>query len=65
MNQIIKVLTVITTVAMPMTVIGTLYGMNFEYMPELHWKWSYPVVWFVMLLSTFALVYYFKKKEWI
>lgn len=64
MNQIIKILTVFTTVTMPMTVIGTIYGMNFDYMPELHWKWSYPVVWAVMIALTVGLLYYFKRKEW-
>ena len=64
MNQVIKILTIFTTVTMPMTVIGTIYGMNFEYMPELHWKWSYPAVWGVMIILTIGLLYYFKRKEW-
>ncbi len=64
MNEVIKVLTVITTIATPMTVIGTIYGMNFDYMPELHWKWSYPIAWIVMLILTAGMVYYFKKKDW-
>lgn len=65
MNEIIKVLTIITTIAMPMTVIGTWYGMNFEFMPELYWKWSYPTALVVMILFTFGMVYYFRRKEWV
>jgi magnesium transporter len=65
MNQIIKVLTVITTIGMPATVIGTWYGMNFHYIPELDWKWSYPVASLAVVLFTASMLMYFKKKSWL
>lgn len=64
LNEIIKVLTVITTLTMPAAVIGTWYGMNFRVMPELGWAWSYPAVLAVTLLCTVAMLFYFKRKEW-
>lgn len=65
MNEIIKVLTIITTVSMPATVVATIYGMNFKYMPELEWRWSYPLALGVMIVSTIAMIFYFRKKEWV
>lgn len=64
MNEIIKVLTIITTVSMPATIVATIYGMNFKYMPELNWEWSYPAAWMVMIVSTAAMMWYFRRKEW-
>ncbi len=64
MNEVMKVLTVISTIFMPLTFIVGVYGMNFEFMPELHSKWGYPVVWLVMLTITVVMVRYFKKKNW-
>ena len=42
MNEVMKVLTIIATIFIPLTFVAGIYGMNFEYMPELHWRWSYP-----------------------
>lgn len=64
-NEVIKVLTVIATVFMPLTFVTSLYGMNFQYMPELHWKLGYGMVWFVMLSITGVLLIYFRRKKWI
>lgn len=64
MNQIIKVLTVIATITMPLTVVSSIYGMNFRYMPELEWKYGYVYVWGIMILSVIVLMWYFKRKEW-
>lgn len=50
---------------MPPTLIGTIYGMNFDNMPELHWDFSYPVALVIMILSTIFPIIYFKKKGWI
>ena len=52
MNEIMKVLTIMSTIFIPMTFIAGIYGMNFENMPELHYKWSYPLAWLVMHHST-------------
>ena len=45
MNEVMKVLTIIATIFIPLTFIAGVYGMNFEYMPELHWRWGYPRFW--------------------
>ena len=64
-NKIIKLFTVVTVVMMPPTLIGTIYGMNFKFMPELEWSFGYPLVLLVMFLSTFFPILYFKKKGWL
>ncbi|MBS1534919.1 MAG: magnesium/cobalt transporter CorA [Bacteroidetes bacterium] len=64
MNQIMKLLTAVSVIFMPLTFIVGVYGMNFEFMPELHYKPAYFMVWAVMLLLVVAMVVYFKKKKW-
>lgn len=64
-NKVIKLFTVATMAMMPPTLIGTIYGMNFEVMPELKWQWGYPVVILVMIISTILPVVVFKKKGWL
>lgn len=64
MNEVMKVLTVISTIFMPLTFIVGVYGMNFHYMPEIPWKWGYPVIWGVMILIGVAMLRYFKFKKW-
>ncbi|MCL7415908.1 MAG: magnesium/cobalt transporter CorA [ANME-2 cluster archaeon] len=65
MNEVMKVLTIIATIFIPLTFIAGVYGMNFEYMPELGWQWSYPLVWIVMIGIGFSMSLYFKKKKWL
>ena len=65
MNEVMKVLTIIATIFMPLTFIAGIYGMNFEYMPELKWHWSYFIVWGIMLLVIVGMVYYFRRKKWL
>lgn len=64
-NKIIKLFTVVTVAMMPPTLIGTIYGMNFEYMPELKLHYAYPIVLLVMIASTILPIVYFKKKGWL
>jgi magnesium transporter len=64
MSAVMKVLTIIATIFMPLTFIAGIYGMNFKYMPELEWHWSYPVLWVIIVLVAASMVTYFKKKEW-
>lgn len=65
MNDIMKVLTIIATIFIPLTFIAGVYGMNFKYMPELEWKWGYPVALVIMVLVGFLMYVYFKKKKWL
>ena len=65
MNNIMRLLTLISTIFIPLTFIVGVYGMNFEYMPELHYKWAYPACWGVMLVITIGMIIYFRRKRWI
>lgn len=65
MNEVMKVLTIIATIFIPITFIAGVYGMNFEYMPELKWRWGYVLVWGVMIVMIVVMLSYFKKKKWL
>ena len=65
MNEVMKVLTIISTVFIPLSFIVGLYGMNFVNMPELQWKWGYFAVWVVMTLVVLGMLIYFRRKKWI
>lgn len=65
MNEVMKVLTVISTIFIPVTFIAGVYGMNFEYMPELKSPYGYWVIWAVMLTMMLFMLLYFRKKKWI
>ncbi|MCI5130200.1 MAG: magnesium and cobalt transport protein CorA [Candidatus Electrothrix sp. EH2] len=65
MNEIMKVLTLFASVFIPLTFLAGIYGMNFEYMPELHWKWAYPTLWSLFLAIPIGLLCYFRKKKWL
>jgi magnesium transporter len=65
MNDVMKVLTIIATIFIPLTFIAGIYGMNFEFMPELKWRWAYFGVWAVIFVVAFVMVAYFKKKKWL
>ena len=65
MNEVMKVLTLIATIFMPLTVIVGLYGMNFKFMPELEWRWGYPAVLLLMALVAGFMVLFFKRKRWL
>lgn len=64
MNEVMKVLTVISTIFIPLTFIVGVYGMNFEYMPEIHMHWAYPTVMLIMGAIVFGMISYFKYKKW-
>lgn len=65
MNEVMKVLTIITTIFVPVTFIAGVYGMNFDNMPELHTRNGYFVLWGVMIAIISLLIYYFKRKKWL
>src|SRR5690606_33731132 len=65
MNEVMKVLTIIATIFIPLTFIAGIYGMNFDNMPELHYKYSYHILIGVMILIFFLMIAYFRKKKWL
>jgi len=65
MNEVMKVLTIIATIFIPVTFIAGVYGMNFQYMPELAVRWAYPASLFVMLCVAGVMIAYFKRKRWL
>jgi magnesium transporter len=65
MNEIMKVLTLISTIFIPMTFLAGVYGMNFHYLPELGQKWGYPVFWGVCLLIAGSMLYLFRRRGWL
>lgn len=64
MNEVMKVLTIIATIFIPMTFLAGIYGMNFKYMPELEWRYAYLVFWIVVSVVLIAMIAYFKRKKW-
>lgn len=64
MNEVMKVLTIIATIFIPLTFIAGIYGMNFVNMPELQWPWGYYIVWGVMIFIFLGMLIYFKRKGW-
>lgn len=64
MNRVMKTLTVIASIFIPLTFIAGVYGMNFTHMPELQWKFGYPAALMLMLLIALIMMYYMKRKQW-
>ncbi len=64
MNEVMKVLTIFAAIFIPLTFIAGVYGMNFQYMPELAWRWGYFIILIIMLIVGLSLVGYFKRKKW-
>ncbi len=65
MNEVMKVLTIMASIFIPLTFIAGIYGMNFQFMPELQWRWGYPMVWVCSLVISTAMIIYFKVKKWL
>ena len=65
LNEIMKTLTVIATIVMPLTLIASIYGMNFKHMPELEHKFGYPAVILFMFVATVLMVIYFRRRKWL
>ncbi|HSH70841.1 MAG TPA: magnesium/cobalt transporter CorA [Deferrisomatales bacterium] len=64
MNDVMRVLTVIATIFIPLTFVAGIYGMNFEFMPELKWRWGYPLAWGVMAVMAGGMLRFFRRRGW-
>ncbi len=65
MNQIMQVLTIIGTIFIPLTFLAGVYGMNFQYMPELGWRNAYPALWLIMISITAVMIVFFRRRKWL
>jgi len=65
MNAVMKVLTIIATIFIPLTFVAGIYGMNFEYMPELKWRFGYGIVWLIFAVIAAIMVIYFRRRKWL
>jgi magnesium transporter len=65
LNEVMKVLAAISTLFLPLTFLAGVYGMNFDYQPELHWKWGYAGIWGVFLLLIAGMLWYFRRRKWL
>ncbi|WP_372681346.1 magnesium/cobalt transporter CorA [Desulfosarcina sp.] len=65
MNEVMKVLTIIATIFIPITFVAGIYGMNFTHMPELTWRWGYLFVWFIILIIIAGMLVFFRRRKWL
>ena len=65
LNEVMKVLTIWATIFIPLTFLVGVYGMNFRHFPELAWRWSYPLLWAVMLTAALCMLAFFRKRKWL
>ncbi len=65
LNEVMKALTIVSTIFLPLTLVTSLYGMNFDIMPELHWRYGYLMVWVVMGLVLAGMLWFFRRKRWL
>ena len=65
MNEVMKVLTIIATIFIPITFLVGVYGMNFQFMPEIKWRWGYAFVWVVIIGTIVTMIAYFRRKKWL
>jgi magnesium transporter len=64
-NEVMKVLTIMASIFIPLTFLAGLYGMNFDYLPELHYRWAYPALLALMLLVAVGMLLYFRRRQWL
>jgi len=65
MNEVMKVLTIFASIFIPLTFMAGVYGMNFEFMPELKMRWAYPALWGAMIAVAASLLIFFKRRKWL
>ncbi|MCB0686454.1 MAG: magnesium/cobalt transporter CorA [Saprospiraceae bacterium] len=64
-NAVMQVLTIVATIFIPLTFLVGIYGMNFDHMPELHYRYSYFILWMVMVIMALSMLYFFRRKKWL
>ncbi|MCB0047326.1 MAG: magnesium/cobalt transporter CorA [Caldilineaceae bacterium] len=64
-NDVMRILTLVSTLFLPLTFLTGVYGMNFEFMPELGWPWAYPIAWLLFIASAGIMIYWFRRQKWI
>ncbi|MEW6502500.1 MAG: magnesium/cobalt transporter CorA [Chloroflexota bacterium] len=64
LNEVMKALTIVSTIFLPLSFVAGIYGMNFHYMPELEWRWGYPMAWLVFILIVVGMLTFFRKRRW-
>ena len=65
LNEIMKVLTIFSAVFIPLTFFAGVYGMNFKFLPELEWRWGYPMFWSICVLASVVMLIYFRRKKYL
>jgi magnesium transporter len=65
LNEVMKALTIVSTIFLPLSFVAGVYGMNFDYLPELHWRYGYYLVWGVFILVVASMLWYFRRRGWI
>jgi len=65
LNEVMKALTIVSTIFLPLSFVAGVFGMNFRFMPELNWPWGYPMVWGIFILITIGMLYFFKRRGWL
>ena len=65
MNEVMKVLTLIGTIFIPLTFLAGVYGMNFHYLPELEQPWAYPAFWVICVLLALGMLAFFRRRSWL
>jgi magnesium transporter len=65
LNEVMRTLTIVATVFIPLTFVAGVYGMNFDVMPELHWRWGYPAFWIAMIVLAVVLLAWFRRRGWL
>ena len=65
MNEIMKVLTIIGTIFIPLTFLAGVYGMNFKHFPELEWRYGYPMFWVICFVTAVGMITWFRRRGWL
>ncbi len=64
LNEVMKALTIVSTIFLPLSFIAAVYGMNFRSMPELAWRWGYPAIWLIFFVIVLAMLIFFRRRKW-